>query len=66
MAMLERLITSETAQPNQLLPGTGLCNLKDTLILTSHAAELGCTAAMVLPPFFYPPDEEDYIAITLN
>lgn len=23
MAMLERLITSETAQPNQLLPGTG-------------------------------------------
>ncbi|MGB0608573.1 MAG: dihydrodipicolinate synthase family protein [Paracoccaceae bacterium] len=58
MAMLERLITSETAQPNQLLPGTGLCNLKDTLILTSHASELGCTAAMVLPPFFYPPDEE--------
>lgn len=58
MAMLERLVTSGTATPGQLMPGTGLCNLEDTVTLTRHAAEIGCAAAMVLPPFFYPPSDE--------
>ena len=58
MAMLERLVASGTVAPKQLMPGTGLCNLEDTITLTHHAAEIGCAAAMVLPPFFYPPNDE--------
>ncbi len=52
MGVLERLVTSDTALPGQLMPGTGLCNLEGTVTLTRHAADLGCAAAMVLPPFF--------------
>ena len=58
MAMLERLVASDTALPEQLMPGTGLCNLKDTGTLTRYASDLGCAAAMVLPPFFYPPSDD--------
>lgn len=58
MAMLERLVASDTALPEQLMPGTGLCNLEDTVTLTRHASDLGCAAAMVLPPFFYPPNDD--------
>lgn len=58
MGILERLVNSGTAAPGQLLPGTGLCNLEDTVALTRHASELGCAGAMVLPPFFYPPSDE--------
>ncbi|MDB2529800.1 dihydrodipicolinate synthase family protein, partial [Paracoccaceae bacterium] len=58
MAMLERLVASGTATPGQLMPGSGLCNLEETVTLTRHAAEIGCAAAMVLPPFFYPPSDE--------
>ena len=58
MAVLEALVTSGTARPDQLMPGTGLCAWGDTLELTRHARGLGCTAAMVLPPFFYPPSDE--------
>jgi 4-hydroxy-tetrahydrodipicolinate synthase len=57
MTMLERLVISNTALPGQLMPGTGLCNLGDTVTLTRHASDLGCAAAMVLPPFFYPPGD---------
>ncbi len=49
----EALVASGTATGGQLMPGTGLCSLEETLTLTRHAAELGCAGAMVLPPFFY-------------
>jgi len=59
MGVLEKLISSGTAKGNQLMPGTGLCSLQETLALTRHATELGCAAAMLLPPFFYSnPDDE--------
>jgi 4-hydroxy-tetrahydrodipicolinate synthase len=58
MAMLERLVASGTAAPEQLMPGTGLCNREDTITLIQQAAEIGCAAAMVLPPFFYPLSDE--------
>jgi 4-hydroxy-tetrahydrodipicolinate synthase len=51
--LLERLVASGTARADQLMPGTGLCSVEETADLTRHAAQLGCTAAMVLPPFFY-------------
>jgi 4-hydroxy-tetrahydrodipicolinate synthase len=58
MAILEKLIASGAARAEQLMPGTGLCSLEETVDLTRHTAELGCAAAMVLPPFFYPPSDE--------
>lgn len=58
MDTLELLVSSGTAQPGQLMPGTGLCALEETLALTRHAAELGAAAVMVLPPFFYPAGDE--------
>lgn len=53
MAMVEALVTSGTARADQLMPGTGLCSMGETLTLTRHAVEVGCKAAMILPPFFY-------------
>ena len=37
----------------RLMPGTGLTALADTAVLTRHAVQAGCSAAMVLPSFFY-------------
>lgn len=45
--------------PAVLMPGTGLCNLEDTVKLTSHAVERGCQAVMTLPPFFYTNASDD-------
>ena len=59
MGVLEALVTSGTATGAQLLPGTGLCSAAETLELSRHAAELGCAAVMLLPPFFYKPAEDD-------
>ncbi|MEO1138827.1 MAG: dihydrodipicolinate synthase family protein [Pseudomonadota bacterium] len=53
MDALDRLVDSGTARPDQLMPGTGLCALEETLELCSHAVDLGCAAVMVLPPFFF-------------
>ena len=39
--------------PNKLIPGTGLCNLPDTIELTKHAIDLGCIGVMTLPPFYF-------------
>lgn len=39
--------------PAALMPGTGLCNLEDTVTLCQHAIERGCGAVMIVPPFFY-------------
>lgn len=64
MHMLEQLVNSSTAPAETLMPGTGLCSLEETETLTRHASELGCAAAMVLPPFFFsnPPEEGLYAA----
>jgi len=45
--------------PAVLMPGTGLCNLEDTVKLTSHAVARGCRAVMTLPPFFYTNASDD-------
>lgn len=59
MEMLDLLIDSGTARPEQLMPGTGLCSLEETLTLTRHTVEAGCAAVMVLPPFFYVTASDD-------
>ena len=39
--------------PKLMIPGTGLCNIPDTVDLCQHAIELGCAGVMVLPPFYF-------------
>ncbi len=51
--LLEALIDSAGIAPGRLMPGTGHCALGDAVTLTRHAADLGVTAALVLPPFYY-------------
>lgn len=53
MQVLELLIDSGVARPGQLLPGTGLCSLEETITLCRHAVDVGCAAVMTLPPFFF-------------
>jgi len=50
-AMLEHL--SETGLPGNLIVGTGLCNVPETVALTRKAIEIGAAGALVLPPFYY-------------
>ena len=37
----------------RLLPGTGLCNIPDTVELTRQAVDVGCAGVLMLPPFYY-------------
>jgi len=58
MTLAERLVAVDGLidggiDPAVLMPGTGLCNLEDTVTLCRHAVERGCRAVMTLPPFFY-------------
>ncbi|WP_324752687.1 dihydrodipicolinate synthase family protein [Roseovarius sp. Pro17] len=53
MRAVELLIDSGAARADQLMPGTGLCNLEETTALCRHAVELGCVAVMTLPPFYF-------------
>jgi 4-hydroxy-tetrahydrodipicolinate synthase len=41
--------------PSKLMVGTGMTDIATTITLTSHAAELGFAAALVLPPYYYQP-----------
>lgn len=50
--LLEALVHAGV-DPRKLLPGTGLCALPDTVLLTRHALELGCAGVLLLPPFYY-------------
>ncbi len=51
-ALLERLLDSG-ADPDRIMPGTGLCSLSETVDLTARAATLGCPRVLLLPPFYY-------------
>jgi len=50
--LLRGLIDSGIS-PDDLMPGTGMCALVDTLTLTRHADELDCRGVLLLPPFYY-------------
>ena len=39
--------------PDSMMPGTGCCSLTESIELTSHAINLGCKGALMLPPFYY-------------
>ncbi len=64
MATEERLAAVDVLvdggiDPALLMPGTGLCNLPETLELCRHAVERGCAGVMTLPPFFYKNASDD-------
>lgn len=40
-------------RPDQLMPGTGVANIPETVELTRHALSLGVTRVVMLPPFYY-------------
>ena len=52
MNALEGLLNSGI-KANQLIPGTGLCNFPDTVMISKHALDLGCHGIMTLPPFYF-------------
>ena len=39
--------------PTVVIPGTGLCNLPESVALSQQAVDLGCEGVMVLPPFYF-------------
>jgi len=51
-ALIESVVRAGIA-PSQLLPGTGVAALTETVDLTRHALSLGVTTVVVLPPFYY-------------
>lgn len=56
--MLEELVASGVPA-GRLLPGTGLCALADTVMLTDHALRVGCGGVLLLPPFYYKPVSDE-------
>lgn len=58
MQVLEGLVALGIA-PARMLPGTGVPALTDTVLLTKHAAEMGCRGALLLPPFYYKNPTDD-------
>jgi 4-hydroxy-tetrahydrodipicolinate synthase len=51
-ALLEAAVGAGIA-PSQLMPGTGVPALTETVDLTRHALSLGITTVVMLPPFYY-------------
>lgn len=52
MDLLEALIDGGIPAA-KLMPGTGTCNIVDSIKLTKHAAALKCGGVLMLPPFYY-------------
>ncbi len=38
---------------SRMMPGTGCCSITETVALTAHAVEHGCSGVLMLPPFYY-------------
>jgi 4-hydroxy-tetrahydrodipicolinate synthase len=51
-ALLEAVLAGGIA-PHQLLPGTGVAAITDTIELTRHALASGVSSVVMLPPFYY-------------
>lgn len=53
MTLLEAAV-GQGIDPARLLPGTGLCSVPETIMLTRHALDCGVRTLLLLPPFYYP------------
>ena len=54
-----RTVAASSLRQHALMVGTGTPALGDTIELTTHAAELGFDAALLLPPYYYQPVTDD-------
>lgn len=59
--MLLEIVVAAGIKPTQLMPGTGLCAIPDTVELTRHALSLGVDHVVMLPPFYYKTPSDDGI-----
>lgn len=57
-ALLEAAVAGGL-RPEQLMPGTGVPALTETVELTRHALSLGVSTVVMLPPFYYKDVTED-------
>jgi 4-hydroxy-tetrahydrodipicolinate synthase len=48
-----RALVDAGIDPALMIPGTGLSNVADTVRLSRACLDLGCSAVMTLPPFYY-------------
>jgi 4-hydroxy-tetrahydrodipicolinate synthase len=51
-AGLEALLASGIA-PDKIIPGTACAAVSETIDLTRHAVQAGCSRVLLLPPFFF-------------
>jgi len=58
LSVLEGLI-ARGVPAVKMMPGTGTTAIIDTVLLTRKAEELGCRAALLLPPFYYKNPSDD-------
>jgi 4-hydroxy-tetrahydrodipicolinate synthase len=58
--MLDQLVAGGVPAA-KLMPGTGTPAIPDTVKLTSHAVNLGCSGVLVLPPYYYKGVSDDGI-----
>lgn len=58
--MLDQLVATGIPAA-KLMPGTGTPAIPDTVKLTSHAVNLGCSGVLVLPPYYYKGVSDDGI-----
>ncbi|MBS0644207.1 MAG: dihydrodipicolinate synthase family protein [Acetobacteraceae bacterium] len=65
MNVLEGLI-ARGIPAAKMMPGTGVANLVDTVILTKHAESVGCPGALLLPPFYYKNPSDDGLLAYFN
>lgn len=56
--LLEALLKAGI-KPESIVPGTGCAALTDTITLTRHSFQSGCVGALILPPFYYKPVENE-------
>ncbi|MGX7708743.1 dihydrodipicolinate synthase family protein [Methylobacterium sp. Gmos1] len=60
-ALLEAALAGGLS-PSQLMPGTGVAAIPETVALTRHALSVGVTTVVMLPPFYYKGVSEDGLA----
>lgn len=58
MEVLEGLV-ARGIPAAKMMPGTGVPALTDTVLLTKQAIDVGCRAALLLPPFYYKNPTDD-------
>lgn len=56
--LLEELVRAGVPA-EKLMPGVGCCAIPDTVHLCRRARELGCSAVLMLPPFYYKGVEDE-------